>query len=71
MTMTACRLDSSTIRVAVSWSDLAVTGGQIFVNTAPLTAEYTSVWNQQAKSGSHSEDLNIGTDIADIVTVNL
>jgi hypothetical protein len=41
------------------------------VNTAPLTTEYTSVWNQKAKNGSHSEDLSIGTDIADIVTVNL
>lgn len=71
MTMTACRVDSSTIRVAVSWSDLAVTGGEIFVNTAPLTTKYTSVWNQKAKSGSHSEDPNIGTDIADIVTGNL
>lgn len=71
MTMTACRVDSSTIRVAVSWSNLAVTGGEIFVNTEPLTTGYSSVWNQKARSGSHSEELNIGTDIADIVTVNL
>ena len=71
MTMTACRVDPSTIRVAVSWTDLAVNGGEIFVNTEPLTTRYGSVWNQKARSGSHSEDLDIGTDIADIVTVNL
>ena len=71
MTLTACRVDSSTIRVAVTWSNLAVTGGEIFVNTEPLTTKYGSVWNQKTRNGSHSEDLNIGTDIADIVTVNL
>ena len=71
MTISACRVDASTVRVAVSWSDLAVTGGEIFINTAPLTTEYTSTWNQKTRNGSHSEDLDIGTDIADIVTVNL
>jgi hypothetical protein len=71
MTATACRVDSSTVRVAVSWSDLAVTGGEIFINTAPLESTYESAWNQKAKSGSHSQDFNTGTDIADLVTVNL
>lgn len=71
MTATACRVDSDTIRVAVSWSRLRVTGGEIFVNTAPLETGYTRSWNQRAMTGSHSEDIDIGTDIADLVTVNL
>jgi hypothetical protein len=71
VTFTACRVDSTTVRLAVSWSNLAVTGGEFFINTAPLTTGYTSAWNQKAKHGSHTQDFNIGTDIADIVTVNL
>jgi hypothetical protein len=71
MTATACRVDSTTVRVGVSWSNLAVTGGEIFINTAPLESKYESAWNQKAKHGSHSEDFDVGTDIADLVTVNL
>ena len=71
MDATACRVNATTIRIAVSWSHLTVTGGEFFVNTAPLETGYTSAWNQKGKHGSHSEDLNIGSDIADIVTVNL
>ena len=71
MDATACRVNSTTIRIGVSWSHLTVTGGEFFVNTTPQETGYTSAWNQKGKRGSHSEDLNIGSDIADIVTVNL
>lgn len=71
MTATACRVDASTVRVGVSWSDLAVTGGEIFINIAPLETGYESAWNQKGRQGSHSEDFNTGSDIADLVTVNL
>jgi len=71
MTASACRVDATTVRVAVSWSHLTVTGGEFFINTAPLTTGYQSAWNQRGKRGSHSHDFNTGTDIADIVTVNL
>lgn len=71
MTATACRVDADTVHVAVSWSALPTTGGEIFINTAPLFTGYERAWNQKGKSGSHSEDFDIGTDIADVVTVNL
>jgi hypothetical protein len=71
MTLTACRVGAATVRVAVSWSHLAVTGGEFFINTAPLETGYVSAWNQKGKNGSHSLDFNTGTDIADIVTANL
>lgn len=71
MTATACRVDADTVRAAVSWSNLRVTGGEIFVNIAPLETGYTVAWNQKGIKGSHSEDIDTGTDIADFVTVNL
>jgi hypothetical protein len=71
MDITACRASSDTVRVGVSWSHLAVTGGQIFINTAPLESESDVAWNQKGKRGSHSEDIFINGDIVDIVTVNL
>ena len=71
MDITACRASSDTVRVGVSWSHLPVTGGEIFINTAPLESEYVVAWNQRGKHGSHSEDIFINGDIVDIVTVNL
>jgi len=71
MDITACRASSDTVRVGVSWSHLPSTGGQIFINTAPLESKYDVVWNQKGKQGSRSEDIFIDGDIVDIVTVNL
>ena len=71
MDITACRVDASTVRVGVSWSDLPVTGGQVFVHPTPVGIPYDAVWNQKGKHGTHSEDIFVGTDIADIVIVNL
>jgi hypothetical protein len=71
MDITACRASSDTVRVGVSWSHLAVTGGEIFINTAPLESKYGVAWNQRGKNGRHSEDIFINGDIVDIVTVNL
>ena len=71
MVATACRIDATTISVSVSWSSLAVTGGEIFVNIAPLTTGPHIAWNQKGKHGTHTETFDMGTDIADIVTVNL
>ncbi len=71
MDATACRVNPTTVRIGVSWSHLTVTGGEFFVNTSPVGAGYNSVWNQKGKRGTHSEDLDIGSDIADLVTVNL
>jgi hypothetical protein len=71
MDITACRVNSDTVRVGVSWSQLKVTGGEIFINTAPLESKYGAVWNDNGNRGSHSEDIFIDADIADIVTVNL
>ena len=36
-----------------------------------LGPQDTSAWNQKARRGSRSQDFNIGTDIADSVTVSL
>ena len=58
-------------RVGVSWSHLPSTGGQIFINTAPLESEYDVTWNQKGKQGSRSEEIFINGDIVEIVTVNL
>jgi len=71
MDITACRVDSDTVRVGVSWSHLTVTGGEIFINTEPLQSEYVVAWNQKGRNGSHSEDMFINGDIVDLVTVNL
>ena len=71
MTATACRADSHTIHVVVSWSSVAVTGGQIFIEIGPFVPGPDVVWNQKGKHGTHVEDIEIGTDIADLVTVNL
>ena len=71
MTATACRADSHTIHVVVSWAGLAVTGGEIFVDIGPFELGPHVIWNQKGKHGTHVEDLEIGTDIADLVTVNL
>jgi hypothetical protein len=71
MDITACRVDSDTVRVGVSWSHLTVTGGEIFINTEPLQSEYRVAWNQKGRNGSHSEDMFINGDIVDLVTVNL
>ena len=71
MDITACRAGPDTVRVGVSWSHLPVTGGEIFINTAPLESEYGVAWNQKGKSGRHSEDIFINGDIVDMVTVNL
>jgi hypothetical protein len=71
MDITACRASSDTVRVGVEWSHLTVTGGEIFINTAPLESKYGVAWNQRGKSGRHSEDIFINGDIVDIVTVNL
>ena len=71
MDATACRVDADTVRVAVSWANLTVTGGEFFINTAPLETGYTSAWNQRGRRGNHTLDFDIGTGIADIVTVNL
>ena len=71
MTATACRLDASTVRVGVSWSSLPVTGGEIFINNAPLESKYEVAWNQKGRHGTHVEDMFVDGDIADVVTVNL
>ena len=71
MDITACRASSDTVRVGVSWAHLPSTGGQIFINTAPLESEYDVVWTQRGKHGSRSEDIFINGDIVDVVTVNL
>ena len=71
MTATACRADSHTIHVVVSWSSLAVTGGEIFVDIGPFEPGPHATWSQKGKHGTHVENLEIGTDIADLVTVNL
>ena len=71
MAITACRVDADTVRVGVTWSHLRVTGGEIFINTAPLESKYEAAWNDNGSRGSHSEDMFIDTDIVDIVTVNL
>jgi len=71
MDITACRAGPDMVRVGVSWSHLNVTGGEIFINTAPLESEYVVAWNQKGKHGSHTEDMFINGDIVDIVTVNL
>jgi len=71
MDITACRVDVDTVHVEVSWSHLTVTGGEIFINTAPLESEYEVAWNDKGKRGSHAEDMFIDGDIVDIVTVNL
>ena len=71
MDITACRAGPDSVRVGVSWSHLPTTGGEIFINTAPLESEYVVAWNQKGKHGSHSEDIFINGDIVDIVTVNL
>ena len=71
MDITACRVDADTVHVEVSWSHLTVTGGEIFINTAPLESEYEVAWNDRGKHGSHAEDMFIDGDIVDIVTVNL
>jgi hypothetical protein len=71
MDITACRVDSETVHVEVSWSHLTVTGGEIFINTAPLESKYEVAWNDKGKRGSHAEDMFIDGDIVDIVTVNL
>ena len=71
MDITACRVDTDTVRVGVSWSHLTVTGGEIFINTAPLETKYGAVWNDHGRRGSHTEEIFINGDIVDIVTVNL
>jgi hypothetical protein len=71
MTATACRADSHTIHVVVSWSSLAVTGGEIAVEVGPFEHGPDVIWNQKGKHGTHVEDIEIGNDIADLVTVNL
>jgi len=71
MDITACRVDADTVHVEVSWSHLTVTGGQIFINTAPLESKYEVAWNDKGKRGSHAEDMFPDGDIVDIVTVNL
>ena len=71
MDITACRVDADTVHVGVAWSHLRVTGGEIFINTAPLETGYEAAWNDNGNHGSHAEDIFIDGDIVDLVTVNL
>lgn len=73
MSASACRVDDTQVRVSVTWSNLYVTGGEFMVNIAPLETGYSHAWNWPGRptKGTYTIDMNIGTDIADLVTVNL
>jgi len=71
MIATACRVDSHTVRVGVTWSAIPTTGGEIFINIGHLTAGPHIAWNQKGRSGTHTELFEMGTDIADVIVVNL
>jgi len=71
MTATACLADASTMRVEVSWSHLAVTGGEISVDTIPFSIDLHAIWNQKGKHGTHTEEFPIAGRVIDQVIVNL
>ena len=71
MTATACLADASTLRFVVSWSNLAVTGGEMFVDTIPPSIDLHETWNQKGKRGTHVEEFPIAGRVVDSVIVNL
>ena len=71
MDITACRVDVDTVHVEVSWSHLAVTGGEIFVDTIPFSTDLHASWNQKGKHGTRTEEFAVAGRVIDQVIVNL
>lgn len=70
----ACKASATVVRIAVSWSNLRTTGGEFFINIAPLTGKYSYGWNWNAPkfSGKFSHDIVMDSgDLANSVLVNL
>ena len=71
MTATACLANATTMRVTVTWSALASTGGEMFVDTIPPSIDLHASWNQKGKHGTRAEEFPIAGRFIDSVIVNL